>query len=81
MLFTLEAMDARKGDALLLHFGTIAKPNLIVIDGGPSGVYRKVLKPRLEELRASRTTANRCRSACSWSATSMTTTSTASWRC
>jgi beta-lactamase superfamily II metal-dependent hydrolase len=54
MLFTLEALDAGKGDALLLHFGTIATPELIVIDGGPSGVYRRVLKPRLEELRASR---------------------------
>ncbi len=54
MLFTLEALNAKKGDSLLLHFGTTAKPGLIVIDGGPSGVYRKVLKPRLEELRASR---------------------------
>ncbi|MEO5895369.1 MAG: hypothetical protein ABIS06_06680 [Vicinamibacterales bacterium] len=54
MLFTLEALDARKGDALLLHFGTLAKPELIVLDGGPSGVYQKALKPRLEELRTSR---------------------------
>jgi len=54
MLFTLEALDARKGDSLLLHFGTLAKPELIVLDGGPSGVYKKALKPRLEELRTSR---------------------------
>jgi beta-lactamase superfamily II metal-dependent hydrolase len=54
MLFTLEALDAGKGDALLLHFGTSASPELIVIDGGPAGIYRRVLKPRLEQLRAAR---------------------------
>lgn len=54
MLFTLEALNAAKGDALLLHFGTLEAPQLIVIDGGPGGVYRRVLKPRLEELRAAR---------------------------
>lgn len=54
MLFTLEALEAKKGDSLLLHFGTPANPGLIVIDGGPAGVYKKSLKPRLEELRASR---------------------------
>lgn len=54
MLFTLEALDAGKGDALLLHFGSVASPQLIVIDGGPAGIYRRVLKPRLEELRAAR---------------------------
>ena len=54
MLFTLEALDAGKGDALLLHFGTPASPDLIVIDGGPPGVYRKVLKRRLQDLRARR---------------------------
>jgi beta-lactamase superfamily II metal-dependent hydrolase len=54
MLFTLEALDAGKGDALLLHFGSLESPQLIVIDGGPAGIYRRVLKPRLEELRAAR---------------------------
>ena len=54
MLFALEALDAGKGDALLLHFGTLTSPELIVIDGGPGGIYRRVLKPRLEALRASR---------------------------
>src|SRR5690606_30118442 len=29
-------------------------PELIVIDGGPAGIYRRVLKPRLEALRAAR---------------------------
>src|SRR5262245_37296227 len=54
MLFTLEALDARKGDSLLLHFGTRPKHGLIVIDGRPFGVYKNTLKPRLEELRARR---------------------------
>jgi beta-lactamase superfamily II metal-dependent hydrolase len=55
MLFTLEALDARKGDSLLLHFGAPAQPTLIVIDGGPAGVYNRRLRPRLEQLRARRT--------------------------
>jgi hypothetical protein len=54
MVFTLEALDAGKGDALLLHFGSPEAPALVVVDGGPGGIYRRVLKPRLEELRASR---------------------------
>jgi hypothetical protein len=54
VLFTLEALEARHGDALLLHFGTAGKPRLAVIDGGPAGVYRRTLKPRLEQLRARR---------------------------
>ena len=59
MLFTLEALDARHGDALLLHYGSAANPQLIVIDGGPPGVYRKALKPRLEALRTARTPGGR----------------------
>ncbi len=55
MLFTLEALEARAGDSLLLHFGAPANPVLIVIDGGPNGVYKKTLKPRLEQLRSKRT--------------------------
>jgi hypothetical protein len=47
----LEALRAKHGDALLLHHGTKAKPRLIVIDGGPPGVYPDAVKPRLEQLR------------------------------
>jgi hypothetical protein len=54
MLFTLEALEAKHGDALLLHFGTTPKPQLIVIDGGPSGVYTKTLRNRLNLLKAAR---------------------------
>ena len=52
MLFSLEALEARKGDSLILHFGESSdRPKFIVIDGGPSTVYRKSLKPRLQQLR------------------------------
>lgn len=51
-MLTLEALRAKHGDALLLHHGTRTKPRLILIDGGPSGVYPDALRPRLEQLRA-----------------------------
>lgn len=52
MLFTLEALPARYGDALLLHFGEATNPKLIVIDGGTATVYQRSLRPRLEQLLA-----------------------------
>jgi beta-lactamase superfamily II metal-dependent hydrolase len=53
-MFMLEALDARHGDSLLLRWGSGAVSRLIVIDGGPSGVFRASLQPRLDELRAER---------------------------
>src|SRR4051812_30776150 len=50
MLFTLEALNAQKGDCLILHYGDAKKPNFIVIDGGPDGVYANALKPRLAQI-------------------------------
>lgn len=50
-LFTLEAVFAKKGDSLLLHYGPWEQPDRILIDGGPRGVYNRFLKPRLEQLR------------------------------
>lgn len=41
MLFTLEALKAKHGDALILYCGTIKSPKLIVIDGGLGGVYNR----------------------------------------
>ncbi len=55
-VFSLEALEARHGDALLLHYGTTAKPRLMVVDGGPPGVWKQSLRPRLEELRTKRGT-------------------------
>jgi hypothetical protein len=51
MVFSLEALHAMQGDSLLLRFGEAGAPRLIVIDGGPIGVYKSALKPRLEALR------------------------------
>ncbi len=53
-MLILEALRAKHGDALLLHCGTKAKPQLVVVDGGPPGVYTDALKPRLDEIRAER---------------------------
>ena len=54
MLFTLEALQAKHGDSLLLHYGKANAPKLIVIDGGPAGVYKAGLRPRLAEIKESR---------------------------
>jgi hypothetical protein len=54
MLLTLEALPAREGDCLLLHWGTVADPRLAVIDGGPGNIWETSLRPRLEEIRDNR---------------------------
>jgi beta-lactamase superfamily II metal-dependent hydrolase len=54
MIFTLEALEARHGDSLLLHYGAKTQPKLIVIDGGPAGVYAKTLSKRLAAIKATR---------------------------
>lgn len=53
-MFQLEAVKAMHGDCLLLHWGTAAKPGVALIDGGPSGIYRDHLRPRLLDLIAQR---------------------------
>jgi hypothetical protein len=50
MIFSLEALEAGKGDSLVLHWGQPQAPRFIVIDGGPSGVYNRSLRPRLQQL-------------------------------
>jgi hypothetical protein len=55
-MFQLEALKARHGDCLLLHWGTEDDTRLALIDGGPGGTYDAVLKPRLEELAEGRPT-------------------------
>jgi hypothetical protein len=54
MIFSLEVLRAKHGDSLLLHYGEPGDPKLIVIDGGPSGVFKDALLPRLEALRDER---------------------------
>jgi hypothetical protein len=54
MFFTLDVRRARKGDCLILHYGSPDDPGLALIDGGPPSVYQPHLKPRLEEIRKMR---------------------------
>jgi hypothetical protein len=54
MIFSLDVCRARKGDCLLLHFGSKNTPGLVMIDGGPRNVYTPHLKPRLQQIRAAR---------------------------
>ena len=54
MHFSLDVLRARKGDCLMLHFGTPQDPHLMLIDGGPSKVYEPHLAPRIEQLHSSR---------------------------
>lgn len=52
MVFSLEAVNAKQGDCLLLHWGEPGDVRVALIDGGPSGVYERWLKPRLAVLAA-----------------------------
>jgi hypothetical protein len=54
MIFSLDVRRARKGDCLLLHFGTRNDPGLVMIDGGPKSVFAPHLKPRIDEIRRAR---------------------------
>jgi hypothetical protein len=55
MIFSLDVRRARKGDCLLLHFGSEELPGLAIVDGGPRDVYLPELKPRLLQIRKART--------------------------
>jgi len=50
-MFVFEALRAKHGDSILIHTGDAASPKLVVIDGGPPGVWIETLRPRLEQLR------------------------------
>jgi hypothetical protein len=50
-LFTLEALEAKHGDCLILHYGPAESPSLILIDGGPDLVYKNSLQPRLQQIK------------------------------
>ena len=54
MFFTLDVRRAKKGDCLILHYGSKQDPGLMLIDGGPSQVYGPHLRPRLQEIRKMR---------------------------
>jgi hypothetical protein len=54
MRFSLDVLRAHKGDCLMLHFGAEDDPHMILIDGGPSDVYRPQLKHRINRIRKAR---------------------------
>ena len=54
MLFSLDVLRARKGDCLMLHYGSEDDPQLLIIDGGPSNVYGPHLKPRIAQVHEAR---------------------------
>jgi len=54
MIFTLEALEAQHGDALLLHYGDAGAPRVAMIDAGPRNTFTKRVKPRLDQLVATR---------------------------
>jgi len=51
-MLTLEALQANDGDCFLVHSGNGGGNALVLIDGGSAGVYRNVIKKRLNQLRA-----------------------------
>ncbi len=58
MIFSLDVRCARKGDCLIVHYGSKDDPGLALIDGGPGQVYKPYLKPRLTQIRKARSLAD-----------------------
>jgi hypothetical protein len=54
MIFSFDVQPAHQGDCFLIHYGSKEDPGLVLIDGGPSQVYKPVLKPRLAEIKKAR---------------------------
>lgn len=50
-MIVFEAVHAKFGDALLLRYPQGGQQRLWIIDGGPAGIWKGFLKPRLEQLR------------------------------
>jgi hypothetical protein len=50
-MITFEALNAKHGDSILLRYNDGSEQRLWVIDGGPGGVFKDSLWPRLEELK------------------------------
>jgi hypothetical protein len=50
-MIVFEALEAKHGDSLILRYEHGGKTRLWVIDGGPPGVFKNSLQPRLEKLR------------------------------
>ncbi|MEV5439411.1 MBL fold metallo-hydrolase [Streptomyces sp. NPDC052682] len=50
-MFTFDFLDARHGDCFLVRWGTPGE-RVMLVDGGPGGVYRATLQARLRQLGA-----------------------------
>lgn len=50
-MLRLETLNAKQGDCFLLLYGDATKLKIMLIDGGHTGVWKKTLKPRLEQLK------------------------------
>lgn len=53
-MLALDILRARKGDCLIVRYGSDGDEKLILVDGGPSRVFRRFLKPRLQAIRSER---------------------------
>jgi beta-lactamase superfamily II metal-dependent hydrolase len=51
MKLKLEALQAADGDCLLLHHEKNGATTRVLVDGGSKGIYSKVLRKRLDQLR------------------------------
>ncbi len=52
MRLTIDTLQANDGDCLLLHYARTGAPTLrILVDGGSHGIYRQVLRRRIDHLR------------------------------
>jgi hypothetical protein len=50
-MIKLEALNAKYGDALLLHFKNDGPQRFWIIDGGPRGTWNTYLRPRLKDIK------------------------------
>ena len=50
-MFNLHVVQAKAGDCFILEYSSGKKPKFILIDGGPSGVYKKSLSKVLAEIK------------------------------
>lgn len=49
-MFALDAVNAGKGDALVVRWGKQPRPRLLVVDGGPARTWSDNLSPHLREV-------------------------------
>ena len=49
-MLVIDVIGAKHGDCLIISYGDEDAPRRILVDGGPPGVYRRHLRPRLMEI-------------------------------